>query len=68
VNTKRIRLPAESCGGASLDELAASQGVHPITDFEALLGHPASDDESVDEFGEMLREWRSEGVPAKRPA
>jgi hypothetical protein len=55
-------------GGQSLGKLAASQGVHPVTDFEALLGHPASDDESVEEFEEMLREWRSEGVLAKRQA
>jgi hypothetical protein len=68
VNTERIKLPAENSGGQSLGELAASQGVHPITDFEALLGHSASDDESVEEFAEMLRGWRSEGVPVKRQA
>jgi hypothetical protein len=33
-----------------------------------LYRHSASDDESVEEFAAMLREWRSEGVPAKRPA
>jgi len=45
---------------AGLDDLAVSQGVSPVTDFDALLGHPASEDESVDEFSAMLREWRSE--------
>jgi hypothetical protein len=68
LNTERIKLPAENSSGQSLGELAASQGVHPITDFEALLGHSASEDESVEEFAAMLREWRGEGVQAKRPA
>jgi hypothetical protein len=68
VNTERIKLPAENSGEQSLSELAASQGVRPVTSFEALLGHSASGDESVEEFAAMLREWRSEGVPAKRQA
>jgi len=68
VDTERIKLSAESAAGASFEELAASQGVQPIVDFEALLGHSSNVDESVEEFGAMLREWRSEGVPAKREA
>ena len=47
---------------ASLAELAVSQGVGPVTDFTSLLGHAASEDESVDEFSAMLRAWRSEGA------
>jgi hypothetical protein len=46
---------------SSFEELAASQGVLPVTDFVALLGHPSSEDESVEEFSTMLREWRREG-------
>jgi hypothetical protein len=45
----------------SLEELAVSQGVQPVTEFETLLGHPSSDDESADEFSAMLRAWRDEG-------
>jgi hypothetical protein len=41
---------------ASFEEFAASQGVLPVTDFEALLGHPSSEDESVEELSTMLRE------------
>ena len=63
-----MNLSAENSGGASFDEIAACQGVHRITDFEALLGHSSNEDESVEEFAAMLREWRSEGVPAKRQA
>jgi hypothetical protein len=43
-----------------LEELAACQGVQPILDFDALLGRPSEDDESVEEFAQMLREWRRE--------
>jgi hypothetical protein len=39
-----------------LEELAACQGVGPVTDFDALLGHPPAEDESADEFAAMLRE------------
>ena len=48
----------------SFEELAASQGVSPVTEFEALLGHAASEDESADDFATMLREWRREGAAA----
>jgi hypothetical protein len=68
VDSQKTKLSAENSSGASLEELAASQGVHPIADFEALLCHSSNDDESVEEFAAMLREWRSEGVPAKRQA
>lgn len=43
-----------------LEDLAASQGVQPILDFDSLLGPPSQGDESVDEFAQMLRRWRSE--------
>jgi len=46
---------------ASFEELAASQGARPVTDFDSLLGHPSSEDESAEEFSSMLREWRREG-------
>jgi hypothetical protein len=59
---------AEGQSGARLfDELAACQGVRPVTDFDALLGHPSIEDETVEEFAAMLREWRREGAsPAPR--
>jgi len=49
----------------SFEELAASQGIRAVTEFDDLLGHSSSEDESVEEFSAMLREWRSEGA---RPA
>jgi hypothetical protein len=45
----------------SFEELAALQGVCPVTEFETLLGHPSAEDESVDDFSDMLRAWRQEG-------
>jgi hypothetical protein len=44
----------------SFEELANQQGVTPIDDFEALLGKPSPEDESVEEFSRLLREWRRE--------
>jgi len=41
---------------ANIDELAIAQGVSPVTDFDSLLGHPSSEDESVEQFSAMLRE------------
>lgn len=46
----------------SFEELAASQGIRAVAEFDDLLGHPFSEDESVEEFSAMLREWRSEGA------
>ncbi|SPE39293.1 hypothetical protein SBA3_3150007 [Candidatus Sulfopaludibacter sp. SbA3] len=46
----------------SFEELAVRQGVRPVVDFDDLLGHPAAEDESVEEFAAMLREWRREGT------
>jgi len=48
----------------SFDELAASQGVRPVVDFDALIAHSSAEDESVEAFAAMLREWRSEGSAA----
>jgi hypothetical protein len=44
----------------SFEELANQQGVTPIDDFEALLGKPSPEDESAEEFSNMLRQWRRE--------
>lgn len=46
----------------SFEELAAQQGISPVEDFEALMGHPSVEDESAEEFSAMLRAWRREGV------
>jgi len=56
------RLPAEP---TSIEELAAQQGVLPVTDFDSLLGRHFPDDETEQEFEVMLREWRSEGSTQK---
>ena len=50
----------------SFADLAAGQGVRPVTDFDTLLGHPSPEDDSVDEFSAMLREWRHEGAAPAR--
>jgi hypothetical protein len=66
-NRKAIRSPAPESGAApSLEELAARQGVQPVTDFDALLEHPLAEDESVEKFAAMLREWRREGASSTR--
>ena len=58
---------AEHAASPSFEELAAQQGVTPIDDFETLLGEPAPEDESVEEFSAMLREWRREGSRPTNP-
>ncbi|MFN0166586.1 MAG: hypothetical protein ACKV22_09145 [Bryobacteraceae bacterium] len=50
-----------------LEELAIRQGVVPVNDFDALMGHPSAEDESAEEFSSMLREWRREGFRPARP-
>ena len=52
---------ARSSEAPSFEQLAASQGVCPVTEFETLLGRPSAEDESVDDFSAMLRAWRQEG-------
>ena len=45
-------------------KIAAEQGVRPVTNFESILGPADGSPEigTVDEFLEMLREWRHEGT------
>jgi hypothetical protein len=50
----------------SFEELANQQGVTPIDDFEVLLGKPSPEDDSVEEFSSMLRQWRREETGADR--
>ena len=57
----------EQTATPSFEELAAQQGVLPVDDFEALLGKPAPEDESLEEFAAMLREWRREGTDGDAP-
>jgi len=67
VEQKAIRSPApESEAAPSFEELAARQDVQPVTDFDALLGQPSAEDESVEKFAAMLREWRGEGASSPR--
>jgi hypothetical protein len=58
---KQAEPAQEEMTDLSLEELAACQGVRPITDFDGLLGRPSRDDESADEFARKLHEWRCEG-------
>jgi hypothetical protein len=51
---------------ATIEEWAALQGVLPVTDYLAFLGHAAPEDETEEEFAEMLRQWRSEKPSPKR--
>ena len=51
-----------SAASPTFEELAAQQGVSPIDDFESLLGEPLSEDETVEEFAALLREWPREGT------
>jgi hypothetical protein len=59
------RLP-ELLTDPSFEELAACQGVQPISDFDALLGQPSPDDDSADEFSKTLRQWRNEGLTSRQ--
>ena len=52
----------------SFEELAAQQGVTPISDFESLIGRPSAEDESAEEFSTMLRAWRREGTGVPGPS
>jgi hypothetical protein len=61
VDKERIDTPNLNADPASIEVLAVSQGVSPIREFDSLLGHPSSEDESVEEFSAMLHEWRREG-------
>jgi len=65
VEQKASRPPAsKSEAGPSFEEIAARQGVQPVSDFDILLGHPSTEDEPVEKFAAMLREWRREGAGA----
>ena len=46
---------------ADLQTLAARQGVHPVTNFNDLLGDFWPEEETADEFVATMREWRREG-------
>ena len=46
---------------ADLQTLAARQGVHPVTNFDDLLGDFWPEDETADEFVAAVRQWRREG-------
>ena len=51
---------------AQLTELAAQQGVSPVTDPADLKGSPAPNDsgnDDVDELLRLLRQWRDEDLP-----
>jgi|SRR5215472_10102170 len=54
--------PPDASRERSFEELAASQGVGPVTEFDALIGHPSAEDESLEDFAAMLRDWRSEAT------
>jgi hypothetical protein len=59
--------PSRPVASLSFEELAAQQSVAPIEDFEGLIGGPASEDESLEEFSAILRAWRCEGPGARDP-
>ncbi|MHC4252674.1 MAG: hypothetical protein ACYS9X_26450 [Planctomycetota bacterium] len=46
----------------SIEELAAEQGVKPITDLKLLRADFWPEDETADEFIAAVREWRREGT------
>jgi hypothetical protein len=57
----------ESEADLSFEALAARQGVKPVAAFEDLLGSPAAEDESPEEFAIMLRAWRNDGACSSEP-
>lgn len=52
----------------TIEELAAQQGVLPVTDARSMLGKSDPDDERDEAFAEMLRGWRREGVTPATPS
>lgn len=55
---KTVDIIVLESGGQTLDELAAAQGVKPITSIEQLqINLPA---DAFDGFDEALRKWRAE--------
>jgi hypothetical protein len=67
VEKDAIRATAQrSEASPGFEELAARQGVRPVTEFDAILGHPSAEDELIEEFSAMLREWRRETASTSR--
>jgi len=66
VEKDTIRAAQHSEASHGFEELAARQGVRPVTDFDSILGHPSGEDESIEEFAAMLREWRNEAASPSR--
>ena len=52
----------EFAASVDIDDLAAAQGVSPVTDFDKLLGDFWPEDESPDELIAAVRDWRREGA------
>ncbi|HXP88483.1 MAG TPA: hypothetical protein VN841_27385 [Bryobacteraceae bacterium] len=70
MENNKTEIPAadsEFEGRRSFEQLAAQQAVTPVEDFKSLLGRPYLGDESADEFLELLREWRLEGIRPDLP-
>jgi len=58
----RAEVKSEFDTTPTLEELATRQGVRPVEDLESILGPRRNGDEdSVDDFLLLLREWRREG-------
>ena len=51
-------VPYSATGHPSIEQLMAAQGTGPITDVSALHGDFWPEEESIEEFLEMLHEWR----------
>ena len=66
VELEAIQSTSLKSGATAFEEFAIQQGVHPVTDFAALLGRPSAEDESAEEFSAMLREWRRETAGSVR--
>jgi hypothetical protein len=48
-----------AAGHPSLDQLMAEQGTGPITDVSVLHGDFWPEEESIEDFLDVLRDWRS---------
>jgi hypothetical protein len=59
-------LPTEFDTPPTLEQLAAQQGVRPAENLGSLLGPYPGDEEPVDDFLTLLREWRREGSDQNR--
>jgi len=65
---REVAMPSSAAEGffgsrTDLEQLAQEQGVHPVSNFDDLLGDFWPEDETADEFIAAVRRWRNDAAP-----